>query len=630
MSLFLRTSGLLTIVLLASAGSSPAATPKEIEAALKKGTESIKARYAVDAPPGNVGGEVGYGIGPACLSGLALLEAGVPVTDKAVATITAMVREAALAENRTYQIALCLMYLDRLGDKADVPLIQVLAIRLLAGQSSQGGWSYECVANVSAADIQFLRGIKPGEDGKLHPDVARYAQAVVGNRGIGRAMTDDNSNTQFGVLALWMARKHGVPVDDGLRRIEARFLATQNARTGGWPYNSISGPAADIAGAMGSPAMHCAGLIGLATAVGRREERLAAKNEPKKDDSKGEPKKGTDDPFFNPPKGAEPKKAPPKRAKDNLDRAVEFAFAGLGQHVAESARANHGALSLRSASHGHHDMYFLWSLERVGVIFGVDRIGGVDWYEAGAHTLVHTQLPDGSWTAGGSYGTEVNTAFAVLFLCKSNLARDLSGKVQKEIDTELRAGQGPTGNKPGDFKPNDPTAGSGTPDPYAPTLPGVVGSEVGTLAGQLLRSVDKDKEWVAALKTLREGKGSIHTQALVVAIGRLDGDRLSEAREALAERLTRMTADTLRAMAKSDEPELRRGAVLAMAMKDDKNHVPDLVAALADDEDLVVRAARAGLRSLTGQDFGPGANATAGEKKIATDAWRNWLSKQKK
>ena len=101
-------------------------------------------------------------------------------------------------------------------------------------------------------------------------------------------------------------------------------------------------------------------------------------------------------------------------------------------------------------------------------------------------------------------------------------------------------------------------------------------------------------------------------------------------RTALAERLTRMTAETLRTMAKSEDAELRRAAVLAMAMKDDKAHLPDLVAALLDDEELVVRAAKAGLKSLTNQDFGPPTNASVSEKRIAAENWQNWLNKQKK
>jgi hypothetical protein len=65
-------------------------------------------------------------------------------------------------------------------------------------------------------------------------------------------------------------------------------------------------------------------------------------------------------------------------------------------------------------------------------------------------------------------------------------------------------------------------------------------------------------------------------------------------------------------------------------MKDDKGHVRDLITALTDEEEVVTRAAKAGLKSLTGQDFGPAVNATAGEKKLAVTAWNEWLGKQKK
>jgi hypothetical protein len=252
----------------------------------------------------------------------------------------------------------------------------------------------------------------------------------------------------------------------------------------------------------------------------------------------------------------------------------------------------------------------------------------VDWYEAGAHTLVHTQAQDGTWGGGSSgYGAEVNTSFAVLFLCKSNLARDLSGKVQKETATEMRAGT-PPGLEP---KASDVLGNTGPKaDPLAPPplLPGPTGSEAAILAGELLRAADKD--WAKVLGKLRDSKGSVYTQALLGAVYRLDGQRRAAAREALAERLTRMTPATLREMAKNEDGELRRGAYLAMAMRDDKAFIPDLVAAISDEEDLVVRAARAGLKSLTGEDFGPGPNATAGEKKLASDSWKQWLGKQKK
>ena len=107
-------------------------------------------------------------------------------------------------------------------------------------------------------------------------------------------------------------------------------------------------------------------------------------------------------------------------------------------------------------------------------------------------------------------------------------------------------------------------------------------------------------------------------------------DRKKEARQALAERLTRMTAETLRTMMRGDDIELRRGATLAAAMKDDKAHIPDLIDRLSDPHELVLRAAKAGLKSLTGQNFGPADGASESQKQAAIVEWKAWLAKQKK
>jgi hypothetical protein len=561
-----------------------------------------------------------------------MLEGGVPVTDPALKAATTSIRSAAYTQVKTYQVALCLLYLDRLGDPADVPLIQILGVRLLVGQSGNGGWGYDCTAGVQQADEQRLRAIKaenqPGPP-KLHPEVDKYYQSIVASARPQSSM-DDNSNTQFAVIAVWLARKHGVPVDNALDNIDKRFMASQNSRTGGWGYNGPLAGSAVGEGPAGSPAMYCAGLIGLSTGLARREERRRKAETPKKDDPpKTEPKKTSDDPFFNPPQKSNPEpKKPAPRPLDARDLAIRAGFNGLGAIVAESAQLGGGALIAKTnGSHGYNDLYFLWSLERTCVIYGVEKLGGVNWYEAGAHSLVVTQSQNGTWGGGnGGFGFEVNTSFAVLFLCRSNLARDLSGKVQNENGTEMRAGYGPGST---DTKPTNPAPGtSPIPASPGPIIPGASGSEAATLAAELVRATDKD--WVKVLNKLKDSKGSAYTEALVTATNRLEGDRLKSAREALAERLTRMTAETLRSMAKSEEAELRRASLLAMAMKDDKNHIPDLIAAILDDEEFVVRAAKAGLKSLSGQDFGPAANANAGEKKLAVDAWKNWWSKQKK
>src|SRR5262249_39768784 len=129
---------------------------------------------------------------------------------------------------------------------------------------------------------------------------------------------DDNSNTQFGVLAVWAARKHGVPVEAALNRIEQRFLATQNPQTGGWPYGGRGGD--------GSPSMTCAGLLGLATALARREERALVAEASKPAPVNSAPKPG--DPSFTPlpPENPAAKKARPLDARD---AAVQRGLADL-------------------------------------------------------------------------------------------------------------------------------------------------------------------------------------------------------------------------------------------------------------------------------------------------------------
>ena len=140
----------------------------------------------------------------------------------------------------------------------------------------------------------------------------------------------------------------------------------------------------------------------------------------------------------------------------------------------------------------------------------------------------------------------------------------------------------------------------------------------------------KGTGWDAKLSEARDTKGAEYTSGLVKAIPKLNADRQTQAREALAERLTRMTAKTLRTMLHETDVELRRGAALACAMKDDKTHIPDLIDRITDSSDLVVRAARAGLKSLTQQDFGPPLNADEAAKAKAVAEWNKWYLTQAK
>ena len=609
-----RLAGVLA-VLVAAAGLAPAANQKDIDAAVARGKAFLLERYKNHIPDGET-----HGIGPACLAGLALIECGTPIAEPGLKNIAAAVREASYSQNKTYQTALCVFFLDRLGEPEDVPRIQMLGARILAGMNAKGGWGYDSVQDIPAADQQRLRAMRPvppdpKRGAQLHPDISAYYQTLAAaNRN--RETGDDNSNTQFAVLALWMCRKHGLPVDGALDIIENRFVTTQTA-TGGWGY--FPG-----LGAGGSPSMTCCGMLALSTAVGRREEKRKAPP-PKVAAPPKDGGKGGNDPFFNPPPPREPEKKGPKPLRDAVAPNIQAAVNNLGVALTTAARGPAGTL-LRGNGHGHGDLYFLWSLERACVIFGIEKIAGIDWYDFGADAILPRQGQDGSWRA--HYPVDVDTSFALLFLLKANLARDLSSRVKGEGFNELRTSAGAGSGLPGGAAATTPvpTKTESVPDLPLPKLPAPVDDETAKLATELVRATD----WKKTLDKFRDTKGAEYTKALTAAVYRVEGERRKEARQALAERLTRMTAATLKTMMGGDDAELRRGAALAAAMKDDKSHIPDLIARLADNEEIVVRAAKAGLKSLTGQDLGPPNNASESQKQAAIVEWKAWQAKQKK
>jgi hypothetical protein len=72
--------------------------------------------------------------------------------------------------------------------------------------------------------------------------------------------------------------------------------------------------------------------------------------------------------------------------------------------------------------------YYLYGLERAGMLSDTTRMGAHDWYMEGANLLLEQQNPDGSW--GGAtpqYHTPSwSTCFAVLFLKQATRRLDVA------------------------------------------------------------------------------------------------------------------------------------------------------------------------------------------------------------
>jgi HEAT repeat protein len=127
----------------------------------------------------------------------------------------------------------------------------------------------------------------------------------------------------------------------------------------------------------------------------------------------------------------------------------------------------------------------------------------------------------------------------------------------------------------------------------------------------------------------REQKGVQYTEALALATARASGEQRQQLREALGERLGRMTEKTLGQYLEDEDAEIRRAAALALAGKESKAHFGQLVGLLLDSQPIVERAAHAALCSLSGEDFGPRVNATEDEKTDAARRWRQWWASKK-
>jgi len=620
-------------VVLGFAFQSEAARADAIQEAVDRGVNYLRQIQVFHEGEGHIGANA--------LVGLTLLECQVQATDPAVQRVTDIVRAASPSLTYTYSLALSIMFLDRLNDPADVPLIQSMTMRLLAGQNSQGGWTYHCPA-LSKEEINRLTTLarqraelrggldipKPAASaprpvGELPKEFQNQLQQLQrrGPAGVGRNLMPggDNSNTQFAILGLWVGHRHGLPVANALQLTELRFRQSQNAN-GGWAY-TVSKRGA-------TATMTCAGLLGLAMGYGSVNEAVLRTDSDGKDSKKGKTKKPLRDP--------------------GKDPAVQAGLQALGTAIGLPSAQTRQAVPRIPRGLESRIYYFLWSLERVAVAYDLRTIGHKDWYAWGSEILVASQAADGSWEA--QHGPAVDTCFALLFLRRVNLAEDLTaslkGKVKDPGEVTLKGG-GVAGEKVGGTSlppvldlsnsPGD-TRAEGTakqPLPPAASVPLVppapqeqtVEGQAAKLSADLVKAPANQQEKL--LEEFKNAKGVAYTQALATAIPNLSASIQGKARDALAERLMRMTATSLRDRMKDDDAEMRIAAARACAGKEDTSHVPDLIALLEDPQPRVVRAARSALKYLAnGKDFGPAAGATSAERMKAIMEWKNWWKNQ--
>lgn len=550
--------------LLVLAGPSPVARTQEVDkdAIDKAVAAAVRFLRANQAAPGfwvhRTGGpDQEWNIGATALVGLALLESDVPRDDKMITEAAAIVRSAVPRLTKTYSISLATIFLDRYRHGKDPQLVRHMAVRLAAAQNQgDGGWSYDVPLLNAQQEAQWMATLKR----------LRNVKNVQGSGQTGGSgLSSDNSNTQFAVLALWVARVHDVPVDYPLLLAEWRFRKTQR-QDGGWNYGMNIG----VGGSQEStPSMTCAGLLGLAIAYGTKREQAAALR------AGGEQIEGS-----------ESRPQPLPRMDIDADPAVQAAKAYIANALT------------RPPKDIPHFLYFLWSLERVSVTYRWKDYNGIDWYNYGANILLRSQQQNGSWMIEET--PNIDTAFALLFLRKANLVGDISGTAV------IRSGS---------YDPlkgattQDPITGSAkkpaTNKPAREIAPDKAEAEAKKLSGEFLISrPQRQREILEILQDTKDSTGNF-TQALIDLLAQAKEEHKPMIRQALAERLSRQTLASLVKRLSEEDAEVRLAAVRAMGIKGDQKAMPELVKLLTDSNEDIAEAAEESLKALSdGKDFG--------------------------
>jgi hypothetical protein len=181
----------------------------------------------------------------------------------------------------------------------------------------------------------------------------------------------DHSNTQFALLGLHAAAEAGVRIPQKVWRDALAGVIRTQKEDGGWSYQNVSSQRPY--GSMTAAAV--ADLLILGSQIQSGRERGFRDG------------------------------AAPNCGRYATNRPLVGGLGWLGRRFEAD----------RNPGRSGNTHYWLYAVERCGILSGQRYFGQHDWYRAGAEFLVRTQRADGTWD-----GQLVNTAFALLFLAKGH------------------------------------------------------------------------------------------------------------------------------------------------------------------------------------------------------------------
>ncbi len=464
----------------------PANVQKQVDRCIDRGVEFLRRRQNADGSWGHQTGAAGsrYTPGITALSALTLLECGVSAKDAHVRSAARYLRQRMPELTNTYSISLAILFFDRLGNESDVARIRTLALRLIAGQRTSGGWDYSCpklsdeeelgllallYKDRPTTSLDLFAGERKREETKRDSELYRprpskapplelflaqdptalnrnpprashptdktpfgrepqasadsakrkTVEAIPGDSRLlskraleaadklpeslrrtpalrsaellreppdfGEQRTD-NSNTQFAILGLLTAENYDVPMERAMALLDWRFRNSMTVQ-GAWNYRPDWQP---------MPSMTAAALMGLALKHGLLLPNRSGRG---------------------------------RNIAVHDDEIIHQGFRTLTDMLKEY----YAAFVYQQLPLDQLDLYCLWTVERVAVLYNLRELESLEWYPAGVQLLLPLQRADGSWTTKGTTclgEPSVASSFALLFLKRSNLARGLTERLR--------------------------------------------------------------------------------------------------------------------------------------------------------------------------------------------------------
>jgi len=339
--------------------------PADVDAAVKKGGEFLLKKYEKGLDPNLMGWNLELLI-------LALSHADVPkdndVFQKGLKEIESSNLE------YTYRVASLAMALARIDPARYRPRLAHCAQWLVDTQLLAGEWGYPGTVTEPGQIPKPIEVPAPKADAGPKTKIKRQP-----NKSLDLKVKGDISNTQFAVLALKACADAGIEVPKETWSGALAYVQTTQNPDGGWGY--CFGGEKDPSS---YASMTCAGVTTMAICRHQLGHKDVVKDPP-----------------------------------------IKAALAWLGKSFRPDKNANveNGQIT----DPGRWLYYYLYSIERTGMILGQETMGKEKWYPAGAKFLLGKQKEDGSWWTGAfdkaaELDTTADTCFAILFLTKATPA----------------------------------------------------------------------------------------------------------------------------------------------------------------------------------------------------------------